>query len=256
MTIDWLGRRGPRKGTGMWPFVLPRPWDLTPEPGIAVVIDPVAISQEAAGELRRVGWPGISLMSRDFQMSLLEESADVAAMAQRWYEEQRASVAAELNQRANGYGITRTSKSIIVALGEATAAYAAGNYLSTVRLLMPEVEGIARTMVTDRSVRTSQKAAVDGLKELLRETPLIKEDPIETMSMYEFIDDQLFAACHTEADAQAFGAVPNRHAELHALESYGNLQGASLMLCATDLLLRFACRLLDLGHQPPSGIRA
>ena len=256
MTIDLFGGRGPRKGTGMWPFVFPRPWDLTPAPGVAVLIDPVSVSSEAARELRKAGWPGMGLMNDEFQMALLEEGAEVAAMAERWFEEHRGEVAAEIKRRADGYGIGRVSKSIEVALIQATTAYCAGHHLATVRLLMPEVEGIARTMVTDRAQRTSQKAAVQGLKQLLRETPLIKEEPVETMSLYEFIDDQLFAACHTEADAQAFGSVPNRHAELHALESYGTLQGASLMLCATDLLLRFACRLLDLGHQPPSGVRS
>jgi hypothetical protein len=219
------------------------------------LIDPVSVSSEAARELRKVGWPGIGLMSSEFQMALLEEQVDVAGMTERWFEEHRSEVAAEIKRRVDGYGSRRVSKSIDAALTQATTAYSAGHHLATVRLLMPEMEGVARTMVTDRAQRTTQKAAVDGLKELLRETPLIKEEPIETMSLYEFIDEQLFAACHTEADAEAFGSVPNRHAELHALESYGTLQGASLMLCATDLLLRLACRLLDLGHQPPSGVR-
>lgn len=253
--IDLLGRRGPRKGTGMWPFVLPRPWDLTPAAGEAVLIDPVAVSSEAARELRKAGWPGIGLMSRDFQLSLLEQGADVPGMVERWFEERRGEVAAEIERRADAYGASRVSKSIKAALSQATAAYGVGHYLATVRLLMPEMEGVARTMVTDRAQRTSQKAAVESLKELLRETPLIKEEPVETMSLYDFIDDHLFAACYTEADAQAFGSVPNRHAELHGLDSYGTLQGASLMLCASDLMLRFACRLLDLGHQPPSGVR-
>lgn len=239
----------------MWPFVRPRPWDLTPAAGEAVLIDPVAVASEAAKELRNSGWPGIGLMSTDFQMSLLEQGADVPAIAERWFSDHRGEVAAEIQRRVNGYDVGRLSRSIKVALSEATSAYASGQYLATVRLLMPEMESVARTMVTDRAQRTSQKAAVDSLKVLLRETPLLKEEPVETMSLYEFIEEQLFAACYTEADAQAFGNIPNRHAELHGLESYGTLQGASLMLCATDLLLRFACRLLDLGHQPPSGAR-
>ncbi|HEX8643092.1 MAG TPA: hypothetical protein VF702_04175 [Allosphingosinicella sp.] len=252
---ELFGRRR-AKGTGVWPMVLPRPWDLTPEPGATIVIDPIAVSQEAARELQKVGWPGIGLMDDRFLLGMLEEGADVSSMAANWFRENRAAVAAEIDTRASGYGIGRVSKSIEVALKEASASYAAGRYLTTVRVLMPEVEGVARSLVTDRSVATRQRHAIEDFKQLMRGAPMIQEEPVETMSMYEFIQDQLFAACHSEADAQALGGIPNRHAELHGLKSYGNLQGASLMLCATDLLLRLACRILDLGYQPPSGLRS
>lgn len=175
--FDPFRRRGPRQGTGMWPFVYPRPWDLTPEPGTGVLIDPVAVSQEAARELRKAEWPGISLMEDNFQMSLLGEGMDVGVMAEAWFEQNRAKVATEIERRVGRYGVDRVSVSVRTAVIEACAAYAAGSYLSVVRVLMPEFEAVARTMVTKRS----SKAAIDGLLNLLQETPMIREDPIETM---------------------------------------------------------------------------
>lgn len=241
--FDLFGRKGSRKGTGMWPFVNPRPWDMTPEPGMMVITDPVAVSQEAARELRKVEWPGMALMDDDFQMSLLDTGADVAMMAEDWFTRNREAVAAEIGRRVSGYGVERLSPSALTAVGEACASYASGSHLSVVRVLMPEFEGVARRLVRKRE----PKKVVDGLLRLLQETPMIREDPIESMSMFEFIDERLFASCRDEADADARGDVPNRHAEVHALKSYGTLRGASYMLCGIDLLLRLATRNLDLG---------
>lgn len=255
MLIDILSAGRPRKGTGMWPFVNPRPWDFESEPGEVVLIDPVSVASETAMELRKVGWPGISLMDEDFRMSLLEEDADVAGMTESWFEKNRQQVADEIKRRADGYGVDQLSKSVVSAITEAADGFVEGRYLTVVRVLMPEIEGIARTMTTDRTRQTSQSAAVKEFMNLVRDTPLIKEEPLETMSLYDFIDKQIFAACYTEADAQAFNGTPNRHAEIHALDSYGTLRGASLMVCAIDLMCRFACRHLDSGYQPPSGTR-
>ncbi|MCW2351818.1 hypothetical protein [Sphingobium sp. B12D2B] len=133
--FDPFRRRGPRKGTGMWPFVNPRPWDLIPEPGFAVLIDPVAVSQEAARELRKAEWPGISLMEDAFQLALLGDGVDVASMVESWFTTNRQGVAAEIDQRIRSYGINRLSASVETAVDEACAAYASGKYLTVVRIL-------------------------------------------------------------------------------------------------------------------------
>ena len=245
--FDPFRRSVPRKGTGMWPFVNPRPWDLTPESGFAVLIDPVAVSQEAARELRKAEWPGLSLMEDDFQMALLGEDADVASMAQSWFTTNRQAVASEVDRRARSYGIDRLSGSVDTAVEEACVAYASGRYLTVVRILLPEFEAVARSLVNKRN----SKAAVDGLLRLLQDVPMIREDPIEAMSMFDFLSDRLFASCRDESDAMARGEVPNRHAETHALRSYGNLKGASYILCGIDLLLRLAARHLDLSQPRP-----
>jgi hypothetical protein len=77
----------------MWPIVRPRPWNLTPEPGTAVLIDPVAVASEAARELRKVGWAGISLMDSDFQMMLLDAQAGtVELLVEQWFAGHREQV--------------------------------------------------------------------------------------------------------------------------------------------------------------------
>jgi hypothetical protein len=42
---------------------------------------------------------------------------------------------------------------------------------------------------------------IDDLKAVLEVTPLIKEDPLESMSLFPFIEEYLFASCHTRQDS-------------------------------------------------------
>lgn len=242
-----------RYGTGLWPLYYPRPWNMKAPPGIGVIIDPVAIAAECSQVLRKAGWPGIGLMTQEFQLQLLDApEAEVPNMLETWFEDHKGKVADELERRLPTYRAERLSRSAVTAMGEAISSYRGGSYLSAVRTVMPEFESVGRALVTDQVARKTQKAVIQDLTEVLNSTPLMKDDPIETMSVHHFIEDQIFRSCHTQADAAAFDGVPNRHAELHGLDSYGNLKGASVVLCSADLLLKFTSRMLDLGYTPPT----
>lgn len=236
------------RGTGLWPMVRPRPWNLTPGPGEAVLIDPVAVASETATELKAIGWPGISLMNKDFQMAVLNAPpGEAAALVERWFADHRDAVCNFLLTRLQGYHVEGLSKTAKTAMAEALTAYHAGLYLSVVRVLLPEFECFARALVTDKTKKVSQKQVIEGLKTLLAQTPVIKDDPLESFSLFHFIEDHLFAHCFTESDAQVFGAIPNRHAEMHGFASFGNLQGATTLICVMDYLLRMMDRLKQLG---------
>jgi len=225
-----------------------RPWNLKPAPGEAVLIDSVAVASEAAGELRKVGWPGIALMDKDFQMALLDAPPDsVGSMVEGWFASHRDAVCDALQSRLGKYDVEGLSDRANAAMTEALVAYRAGLYLSVVRVLLPEFECFARALVLDKNKKFSQKQVIEDLKALLRETPLFKDDPLESFSLFHFIEEDLFAQCFTEADAQSFGAVPNRHAEMHGFASYGTLQGATTLVCVMDYLLRTMDRLKSLG---------
>jgi hypothetical protein len=242
------GTQRTNRGTGMWPWVLPRPWNLTPAPGEAVLIDPVAVASEAAGELRAVGWPGVSLMDDDFQMALIDAaSGTVASLVEQWFVDHREDVCDALTARLPGYNVDGLSKTAKTAMIEALSAYRSGLHLSVVRVLLPEFECFARAIVIDKTKKFSQKKVIEELKALLGKTPIVADNPLESFSLFHFIDDHLFAECFTEADAQAFGPIPNRHAEVHGFASYGNLQGATTLICVMDYLLRMMSRLKQLG---------
>lgn len=88
---------------------------------------------------------------------------------------------------------------------------------------------------------------IEDLNTLLGQTPIIKDDSLESFSLSHFIEDLLFAQCFTEADVQAFGSIPNRYAELHGFASYGNLRGVTTLICVMDYLMHMMDRLKSLG---------
>lgn len=244
-----FGIKRKKYGTGFWPFYNPRPWDFNPPAGEIAVTDPVAVAFELTPLLQRVGWPGLSLMTTDFQIELLDtEEKDLEGKVAAWFDENRPAVSAELMRRLPTYNIGRLSSTADSAMQIACRAYNAEEYLTTVRLLIPEFEAIGRGLVTDKLKKTSQSRVIKDLQEAINETPLIKDDPVELLTTIHFVEESLFASCYTEADAQALGPTPNRHAELHGLGSYGNLQGASVVLCCADIVYKLAARLLDLGY--------
>lgn len=242
------GQHRTTRGTGVWPSVLPRPWNMTSIPGEAMLIDPVAVASEAAQELENIGWPGISLMDTDFQMGLLDINADKAGpFVEQWFSTHCEEVCSALSARLQGYDVAGLSKTAKTAMAEALINYRSGLYLSAVRVLLPEFECFARAIVLDKTQKFTQKRVIDDLRALLAKTPVVKDDPLETFSLFHFIEDRLFAQCYTEVDAHSFGSIPNRHAEIHGFASYGNLQGATTLVCVMDLLLRMMDRLKRLG---------
>src|ERR1700731_2041846 len=107
----------PRYGTGIWPLSFPRPWNLHPPPGVAALIDPVAVAAEVASELRKVGWPGVQLMDFEFQMALLDGPvAEIGMKVGNWFETHRGDVADLMEQRLPAYGANRLSKTAETAM--------------------------------------------------------------------------------------------------------------------------------------------
>lgn len=232
------------RGTGAWPLVRPRPWNLASTAEEPAMIDPVAVAAAASESLCKVGWPGISLMDQDFQLSLIDQTDSfVEAEVKNWYQTNRDPVCGELLERVlNSSHIDGLSGSAKTALKEAFHSYRHGHYLSVVRVLMPEFECIARGLYGGTKSKPTQKDVIAALKEAMNLQPCDGVDAIELFSIPHFINEKLFAQCFSALDAEAFGTVPNRHAELHGLASYGNLKGATIMLCVMGFLLQLLAR--------------
>ena len=237
------------RGTGIWPFVRPRPWNLESTDDEAVLVDPVAVAAAASENLSKAGWPGISLMSVEFQMSLVDKSiCFVEKEVENWYNANRAAVANELGRRLATYNIDTLSVTARTAVKEAIGCYIDERYLSVVRVLMPEFETFGRSVYTGTSTAPTQRQAIDSLKGTIDSLPVSGTDAIESFSLHHFIEDKLFARCFSVVDAGALGTFPNRHAELHGLATYGNLKGATTLLCVMGLLLQLMDRFLVLTN--------
>ena len=69
----------------------------------------------------------------------------------------------------------------------------------------PLYECFARAFTTDPTKKVSQKQVISDLNEMINNTPLMKDEPLEMFSLMYFIDDHFFQNCLTPADAQMFG---------------------------------------------------
>jgi hypothetical protein len=236
--------RGELRGTGIWPATLPRPWNLEHPPprdgavAVGVLIDRVAVASAAAEGLREFGWPGISLMDQEFQLSIIDKpEIEFVAAVEQWFVANEKLVCDTFIERLSKYEIADLSATAKEAMTQAVAAYREGRYLSVVRVLLPEFEALARGLLADDSATSvSQRRAIDGLKALLDQLPIKGTEPLESFSLRKFIDEHFFAQCYTKAEAESFGGIPNRHAELHGFSSFGTRQGAITLLCVTDFL--------------------
>ncbi len=232
-------------GTGIWPMVNPRPWNFNTPPGVGAIRDPVAVASVFSSRLREIGWPGSALMDMDFQMALLDvDDAALSAAVEQWFKDNQAEVCDQLHQRVQAYNIDTLSPTAKRAMDEALAAYRQSHWLTVVRVLLPEFEAFGRAIAMGD---VKQYEAVKRLKDMLNVTPIINDDPTESFSLMHFVFDHLFAPCHSAGDAAALRPFPNRHAELHGLDSYGTHQGATTLLCVFAYLMRMMDRQKQLG---------
>jgi hypothetical protein len=230
-----------KRHTGLWPFSIFNVGlqGRQSDPGEvqAQIFDSVALAFSASSKFTDVGWIGLEVMPSSFLYSVMDadrEGKDVAALISTWVEDNRATVADEYESRLQSYSFDDLAKR---ALHESLISYRSGSYLSVVRTLMPEFERFGR-MVTlkDGAKPRFQKQAVAAIKEYISELPASFYPHIESVAAYRLIEEDLFARCLTEVDALAL-SNPNRHAEMHGLNSYGDLRGATRVLSAADFLV-------------------
>jgi hypothetical protein len=223
--------------TGIWPFNLFPPMGK-PDPASPTVkiFDPVALAFNAGGRLIEAGWGGLELMPTAFLWKIVDAKPDdVGVLVSEWVNEHQAAIADVFEERLSDYTFDELAKT---AMCQALDAYRRSHFLATVRTLMPEFERFGRMVVqADGSLPGTQKESVKAIQGYLGDLPAGHYPPIESLSTYHMISKDLFARCLNQEDAQNLGAGPNRHAEVHGLASYGNLQGATKMLSAADFML-------------------
>ncbi|MER8751195.1 hypothetical protein NKH57_18325 [Mesorhizobium sp. M1050] len=227
--------------TGLWPFnILPANLGgRRRDPSVAQtqVFDPVALAFSASSKFTDAGWIGLDVMPSSFLYRVMDAEragGDVPALISAWIEEKKATIADEYERRLQTYSFDDLARR---ALHEALLPYRSGSYLSVVRTLMPEFERFGRMVVlADGSSPRNQKQAVAAIQDYISALPAGFYPPIESVAAFSLISEDLFASCFTEADALAL-SNPNRHAEMHGLNSYGDLRGATKVLSAADFLV-------------------
>lgn len=221
--------------------MMPRPLAgrraLRPGHVVGKIFDPIALAFKAADKLNEARWPGLELMPTKFLWEIVDaEPKAVGSLVEGWVTSHRESVADDFANRLVSYEVDDLASR---AMSEAVDAFRRGHDLSVVRVLMPEVERFGRMILrSDGTLPRNQKQAVESLKSYIGSIAVTGFSPIESATMYAFLERDLFATCYTVVDATQLGPVPNRHAELHGLMSYGDPRGSTIMLGIQHFLLR------------------
>jgi hypothetical protein len=227
--------------TGLWPFsILPptrmRRGETAQGQSTVKVFDPVALAWKAGRKLIDADWIGLALMDQDWLWKVVDaDPRDVPPIVESWAQEHRQAIAGEFEKRLNTYACDDLART---AMTEAIEAYRRGHYVAAVRTLMPEVERGGRLILDARgAIRRTQKDASEAIKDYVDNLPVSEFEPIESLSIAKVVSEDLFARCFTTEDAEKLRNGLNRHAELHGLDSYGDLRGATKMLAVQDFLL-------------------
>lgn len=203
----------------------------------ATIFDPVALAFSASPKFTNTGWIGLDAMPSSFLYKVLDadrDGGDVDSLIHNWIDSNKERIVAEYEERLNTYTHDELA---IRALREALFAYKNENYLSAVRVLMPEFERFGRMIVSeDGSQAKNQKEAIKAIQDYISVLPVGFYPPIESLAAYSLLSEDLFAKCFTETEALAL-SNPNRHAEMHGLNSYGDLRGATKILSVADFVV-------------------
>ena len=163
------------------------------------------------------------------------DSSELNAVLLRYYGESWPEVRRGIESRMTGYTVDDEAKATV---GEALEAHEAGLYRSVCRVLMPEVERVARAELHDGSLEriTSQKR----LRKLSGRLPLFSVDPpgLYSLNLYRRLSNHLYDHIGGEEDLQRFACdpVPNRHAVVHGLIVYSSMQNSLNAIFMADYI--------------------
>jgi hypothetical protein len=209
------------------------------------VMAKLAVAQKQSQLLDDSGW----LPHATLPTSLIDQCGDDADQLSRsiaeYYAENWPKVRSQLSSRIDRFRVDDEAKETF---REALAAYDQKLYRSVCRLLMPEIERVARIELNDGALgkvvgKDSKTTKIqDILQKVAGELSLDDIEPSGYLGMTLFIrlTKHLYTQVHTEEDLKRMEAdpVPNRHAAVHGLVSYQTAQNALNTIFMTDYIFQ------------------
>lgn len=174
------------------------------------------------------------------------EPADIDDVLGRHYAENWASVREQFEGHIARYEIDEEAKALF---REALDAHSSGYYRLVPRSLFPEIERVARIELHEGRIEkiTSQKRLI----ELSGKLSLHDVEPsgLRGWSLFEYLRQHLYHHVTSEEQLQkvANDSVPNRHATLHGLRTYGSVANSINSLIVTDFIFQVVSALKRAG---------
>lgn len=172
------------------------------------------------------------------------------AKVEQHYRDNWQNVSENIQKRAEKFDVDEEAKAVLV---EALQAHGNGHYRSVCRLLLPEIERVARVELLGNSMGTIRIQEVIG--EPAMELPISQTNPpgYYALGLYERLTDHIYV----KVDANNRGkleadTVPNRHAAIHGLIVYNSFWHSLNTIFMTDFALQVVSAIKGLGSTSES----
>ena len=197
----------------------------------------LAMHARNAQALDEAGWLPHYSTPLDHMQACEGDKDAIHSLLSRYYREQWPEVRRDIESRLMEYDLDDEAKATF---REALAAHDAGLYRSVCRVLMPEIERVARKELhgDGQGGITSQVV----LRELAGRLPISLVEPGGFLGvklfgrlsnhLYEHVDDE------ETRHRLALDPVPNRHAAVHGLVVYSTMQNSLNAVFMTDYIFQ------------------
>jgi hypothetical protein len=167
------------------------------------------------------------------------------AGVEQHYRDSWERISQDILERAQQFDIDEEAKG---ALAEALAAHQHGHYRSVCRLLLPEIERVARVELLGNDIGTIRVQEVIGEPGL--DLPINQTNPpgYYALMLYERLTDHIYVRVDA-ANRQKMEAdlVPNRHAVIHGLIVYNSFWHSLNCIFMTDFAFQVVSAIKGLG---------
>ena len=201
---------------------------------------------EDAGWVAHISTPFEGVDSCDGDAEALHD------LLSRHYREKWPDVRRDIESRLAVYEIDAEARATV---GEALQAHEAGLYRCVCRVLIPEIERVARRELHDD--RMDRIASQERLRALAGKLPLFSVGPpgFYNLNLYRRLSNHLYANVTTDEDRRrlARDPVPNRHAAVHGLVVYSSMQSSLNAIFLADYIFLVMTVLKRLASEEPSG---
>ncbi len=165
------------------------------------------------------------------------DTAALQARLEKHYQDGWQNIRRDIETRLTSYDIDDEAKATF---REALTAHETGLYRSVCRVLLPEIERVARIELHgDKLERITSQPL---LRELAGYLSLASIEPkgLYCLNLFRHLTGHLYENINTEADRQRFAQdpVPNRHAAAHGLVSYSSMQNSLNTVFMADYIFQ------------------
>ena len=203
-------------------------------PGLAAA-EKLARHARNAQTLDDAGWLPHHSTPFDRIDSCEGDAAALHGVLLRHYQERWPEVRRDIESRMTRYDVDEEAKATV---RESLAAHEACFYRSVCRVLMPEIERVARAELHDG--RLERIASQRRLRELAGKLPLFAANTpgLYSLNLYRRLSKHLYEDIRNEADLERFAQdpVPNRHAAVHGLVLYSSMQNSLNVIFMADYI--------------------